>query len=450
MHELKEAQQALSRALGKARAGEDRELAQRVRENGEAMAQMLVGLLKMTRVHAPDNRAFEAPVAEFARALAALVELVGVVHLAAVDTQAFVNEMRLRVEGRPGLQDLGQELRKHNVGGLTFHAPLDERQARLLVTAFAAPVEEPSPRAALRGRLLALGLTALELHGIFRFRTSEDPESGRVDVAGALERALLLSAESWEALAAGRAFNPLPLRRAVATLLEAGPAAPALWDAWLLGRARSDHAVTVALHAMLIGEGALLPRAVLQDLGVAALVHDVGYAALGGGANLAGPEGLARHPGEGARVLLRQRGFSDAKLRRLRAVLDHHRGQAEPRGPPSVLGSILRIAEDYAGFIRVHGEHITPGDALGAMARAAGDAYHPALVQIAVNALGAYPPGTLLELADGRRARSAAPVRSPELFAAPLVRLCDPQSGAPTGELVDLARGPPIRKALRG
>jgi hypothetical protein len=175
----------------------------------------------------------------------------------------------------------------------------------------------------------------------------------------------------------------------------------------------------------------------------------VGYAALGTGAASSGPEGLARHPGEGARVLLRQRGFSDAKIRRLRAVLDHHRGYSEPRGRPSVVGCILRLAEDYSAFVRVYGQRITPADVLGAMARAAGAFYHPALAQLFVNSLGRFPPGTLLELADGRRARSASPVRSPPLFAAPLVRLLDP-AGEPRGPILDLAQGPAVKRALPG
>ncbi len=450
MVDLGQAQRSLARALGRARAGEDRELAQRVRENGEALAQMLAGLLKMTRVHAADNRAFDAPVAECARALAALVDLVGAVHLVAVDAQAFVNEMRLRAEGRPGIQELGAELRKHNVGGLVFHGALAPAQVRALVAAFARPAAEPAPRTALRERLQAEGLAVVELQGIFRFRTSEDPETGRVDAAGALERAGALAASAAAALAAGHAFHPLPLRRTVALLLEAGPLSPGLWDAWLTGPARGSHAVTVALHALLLGQAAGLPSAVQQDLGVAALVHDVGYASLGGGAALAGPDGLARHPGEGARVLLRQRGFSDSKLRRLRAVLEHHRGQADPRGAPSALGSILRIAEDYTAFERVHGQRVSRADVLGAMARAAGGEYHPALLQLAVNALGAYPPGTLLELADGRRARSAAPVRGRDTFATPLARLCDAATGVPSGDPLDLATGPAVRRALPG
>jgi hypothetical protein len=66
-----------------------------------------------------------------------------------------------------------------------------------------------------------------------------------------------------------------------------------------------------------------------------------------------------------------------------------------------------------------------------------------------VNALGRFPPGTLLELEDGRRARSAAPTRTPATFATPLARLVDPRSGAP-GAPIDLAQGPRVKRALRG
>lgn len=450
MDELRQAQQSLGRSLGKARAGEDRELSQKVRENGEALGQMLSGLLKMSRVHSLDNRAFDAPVAEFARALAALQDLVGVVHLVAVEDQAYLNEVRLRSEGKPGLRELGGELRRHNVGGVTFHAVLPEAEVRRLVAGFAAPAEEPHPRTALRERLVQDGVRTVELQGIFRYRTSEDLETGAVDPAAALQRALEMAQEAWAALADGRVFNPLPLRRAVAELVEIGPSSPELWDAWVSRTPRQEHAVAVALHALLLANGAGLSKAVQQDLGVAALVHDVGYAAMGGGAALAGPEGLARHPGEGARVMLRQRGWSDAKVRRLRAVLDHHRGHADPQGRPSTLGAILRIAEDYASFQRVYGQRITAADVLGAMSRAAAAFYDPTLVRLFVNGLGRWPPGTLLELADGRRARSVSPVRAPATFATPQVRLCDPATGAPGGDLLDLAQGPAVRRAIPG
>jgi len=429
--DLAQAQQSLSRALGRARAGEDRELAQKVREGGESLAHLLGGLLKMSRVHAADNRAFDAPAEGFGKALGQLVELLGPVHLAAVEDQVYVNEVRIRTDGKGGAKDLGAELAKHNVGGLSFHQALDGAAVRALVAAFAEKPAETAPRRALKESLSERGVGSVELSPRYRFRT-QDELGTHQSPEEALLRAMSLVDETFDSLAAGRVLNPLPLRRAVVDLLGVGAQNAALWEGLSQGTPHARHATTVALVAVLVGRAAGLSGGVLQDLGLAALLHDVGYSAL--------PKEVAAGP----------RGLDEGKLRRLRAVLDHHRDHVEPRGRPSVLGQILRLAEDYATLVRVYEGRVSPADALGAMAQMGGRAYHPVLTQLLVNVLGRYPPGTLLELEDGRYARSVSPTRGPETFAAPLVRVYDLKTRALSGERLDLALGLSVRRALPG
>lgn len=448
MDELSQAQSSLGRALGRARAGEDRELAQKVREGGEQLALMLGGLLKLTRTHAPDNHAFDAPVVEFGRALAALGELLGTVHLVTVEDQVYVNDIRIRAEGKSSSKDLGAELRRHNTGGLSFHGPLQDGQIRTLVAALAGQGAAEAPRRSLGRLLAAQGVGAVELTGIYRFRTTAaDADAAHRDPAEVLGRLLGLMEETFENLAAGRVLNPLPLRRSVIEVLEAGIEAPAFWLGFPDCPPHARHAVEVATAALLLGKAARLPSGFLQDLGIAALVHDAGYLSAAAGE---GPAGLARHPVEGARIVLRQRGFSEAKLRRLRAVLEHHRDFGDGAQRPSTFGAILRLAEDYVNVTRLYGAKVSRDTALGAMLKAGGRLYEPALAQLLVNALGRYPPGTLLELSDGGLGRSAAPARGPDLWDRPLVRLLDPASREPVGALVDLARGGGIRRVLPG
>ncbi len=448
MDELAQAQQALGRALGRARAGEDRELAQKVREGGEQLAQMLNGLLKLTRTHAPDNRAFDAPVAEFGRALASLGDLLGTVHLVTVEDQVYVNDIRVRSEGRAGPKDLASELRRHNTGGLSFHASLDVAQIRALVAGLAGEAAPEAPRRTLGDRLAQHGVGSVELSGIYRFRAVRtEGELQRRNPSEVLAQLLLQVEETFDNLAAGRVLNPLPLRRTLIEALEAGIEAPAFWLAFPDCPPHAAHAVEVAVVALLLGKAAGLPAGALQDLGLSGLVHDAGYLSPEVGE---GPGALARHPLEGARIVLRQRGFSEAKLRRLRGVLEHHRDFAEPGQRPSTLGAILRLAEDYANVVRLYGAKVTRAAALGAMLKAGGRLYHPVLGQLLVNALGCHPPGTLLELEDGTLVRSAAPARGPELWARPLVRRLDPATRQPTGAFVDLARGGAVRRALPG
>ena len=159
--DLSRAQSSLGRALGRARAGEDRELSQKVREGGEALANIVCGLLKLSRVHAADNRAFEAPAAELSRVLGVLVDLLGTVHLVTVEDQVYLNDVRVRAETKGGARDLGGELARHNVGGLTFHAPLDGAAVRALVAAFAERPAESGPRSALQHALALRGVRSV-------------------------------------------------------------------------------------------------------------------------------------------------------------------------------------------------------------------------------------------------------------------------------------------------
>jgi hypothetical protein len=446
--ELARAQSSLGRALGRARAGEDRELAQRVREGGEQLVQLLAGLLKLTRVHSPDNHAFDAPVAELVRLVASLNEALGTVSLVTVEDQVYLNDIRVRTDNRPGASGLGMELHRHNTGGLMFHSPMTGPQVRTLVAGLARSPAAQWPRATLSQWLLDQGLGAVELLGIYRFQTAGADQALPSRSPGEILQLMLnLTTESWDHLAAGRVLNPLPIRRAVVEALASGIEAPAFWLGFPDCPPHAAHAVEVAMVALLLGKAAGFPSGLLQDLGVAGLVHDVGYLAPSVGE---GPAALARHPLEGVRVLLRQRGYSEAKLRRLRGVLEHHRDHVDPAGRPSAAGATLRLAEDYANVIRIYGAKVTRADALGAMLKAGGRLYHPALVQVLVNALGRHPPGTLVELGDGGLARVAAPARGPDLWDRPLVKRLDPTTRLATGPMADTARDVTIRRVLPG
>jgi hypothetical protein len=445
--DLEAAQAELGRVLGRVRAGEDRDLAGRVRSGGEQLARLLAGLLRLSRVHSPDNRAFDDPVRETARVLGELVDLLGAVRLATVEDQVYVNDVRIRVDARTGASALGPDLRRHGVGGLTFHAALDADAVRRLLAPLAAEPAKERPRSALTRALRGAGLDAVETAGVFRFRTALEAERARAPEETAA-RLHGLAASTLDNLAAGRALNPLPIRRLVLEALDADPSAPAFWAPPPPELpAHVAHVVQVAVLSLLLGRAGRFRPAFLQDLGIAAIVHDVGYFAPGvDGA----PNGLARHPLEGARALLRQRGLQEGKVRRVRAVLEHHRdaGQPGPRAP-SPAGLILRVAEDYTNAVRVLGGRALRSHIVGAMARVTGP-YHPAVVQLLVNALGRHPPGTLVDLEDGRRARVACPARGPDLWEAPLLALVDPATLALTGELVDAAGGVRIAQAIPG
>lgn len=455
-------QERLGRALDVAKAGEDRQLSALVRETGEQIIRLLTGCLRMTRTHALNNRAFEDPIRQMGGALARLFDLLGAVHLVAVEDQVYVNDIRVRTDDRGdggGAAELVAELRRHRVGGISFHRPPPEAALRVLVESFAARPDPDNPRRALRRVLDQAELSYVELFGVFRFRVAgqDIEELPDRDEALVAERALGAVDEAWVNMGADRLPNPLPMRRAVTDILQSSDDAVALWDEPDGHSAYSGHVLRVTRLCLIMGHQMGMSEELLQDLGVAAMFHDIGYASREGGQGIAGSASTSfappfeRHGSAGARLMLRQRGFHPAKIRRALAALEHHKDFSAPSGRPFLFARIVRIAEDYDNMTRRGGKDSSPAMALAHMAAATGAAYDPLLLQLLINRLGRFPPGTRLKLVDGRVVRVIDLARSPDTWDKPLCvveRYGD--NTAPTSrEIVDLARTGKVVSLIR-
>jgi len=436
-------QARLEKALQRASQSDDRELAGRIREEGHRVVFLLNGLLRSSRMYSTDNTALEAPSREFAATLRGLLDLLGVVHIVCVEDQIYVNDVRLRVRQteQPVVDNLVAEFGRHDVGGISFHQPLDPKMVKGFAVAIGGPADEARPRAGLASKLTALG-GDVELSGKWRFRLAGDAAPAKhLDYGDVLKRTGTVVTEAVANLAAGRLPNPLPVRRAVMEMADGLSANPALAAAVPLFHNTlgpgERHLLAVSNLALLLGRTLGLPAAALSDLGVAAMLHDVGYAR---GASRDG------HAIAGARALARQRGFHEAKIRRLLAVLDHHLSYM-PEDPaasetPSLFARILRIAEDYDLLVGSHRgvRRQPPYSALATLWAGRGYEYDPVLLVLFVETLGRFPPGSLLELSDGRWAVSVSGGRDRERFARPIVRIVRDAGGVPCdgSESVDL------------
>ena len=446
--EISLAQVTIGQAIEGARGGEDREIAQTVRDLGEHLVRQLHGLLKLTRMHASDNAAFAQPTREAVQTLQRLYDLLGVTHLVCVEGLVYVNDVRVRLEERSGIE-LGDELLRHGCGGLTFEEPLDSAEVRALCgllvggapgTAAVAGDPPPSALEGFRGALRALGLEQVSASGVHRFLMSSEGQAARhTDPRVVVRAAMVAVAEAFDNLFRSRLPNAIPVRRAVIGLIEQADEAmvvSAEQDPTL--PAHAQHAVRVTTLALRIGLELGFSDAALADLGVACMLHDVGYADRVGGL----PPQFDAHSGCGVRLLLRQRGFHQAKIKRLLATLEHHAPfDGTPR--PSLYARILRIADDYDTLTRDRrpGALATPPEALGRMQTASGTKYDPVLFQMFLNAVGPFPPGTRLRLADGRVVVTVTCARGAAKFGKPICRVLRFADGrVPTQPvMVDLA-----------
>ncbi len=420
-------------------AGRDSgELHAGIAREGRRLILLLAGLVRASRLYELNNEALGGPADELAETLAGLIERLGAVHLVFVEDQAYVNDVRLRC--RPSEQSvverLGAELGRHDAGGLSFCRPLASGELRRLAREVASPARGPRAAAELRARLSGLG--DVEVPGRFRFRIGEDdlsPRDSRETPARA-ERAIhhLVSR-----VVAGRAPNVLPLRRVAIDLVDSIRARPeraalAPFAGRLGGSER--HLVSVCQLSLMLGASLGLPEATLVELGVAALLHDVGYLSC---------RDPLRHPIAGARVLLRQRGFNEAKMRRLLAVAQHAEEVVDGQRsrPINLFARILHLAEHYDLLVAPRPDappRHSPASALARLWARRGATYDPALLALFVRSLGLYPPGTVLVLSDGCWAVVTGCPRDRQSWASPRVRVVRSAAGADTleGQTIDL------------
>jgi len=172
-----------------------------------------------------------------------------------------------------------------------------------------------------------------------------------------------------------------------------------------------SHAVNVAVLTLVQAEALGLDRQTLNDLGIAALLHDVG--------KLKVPEEILKkparltaeefeviklHPANGAKILLSTPGINKLAY----VVTFEHHIKYDLSGYPPVspgrklnLGSMLvRIADTYDAMRsnRYYAKETPPEKTIKEMEEASGKEFDPVLLRKFIRLIGVYPPGTFVRL----------------------------------------------------
>jgi len=224
------------------------------------------------------------------------------------------------------------------------------------------------------------------------------------------------------------------------------------------------HAVNVCLVAVTMGKLLDMDRRALADLGVAALLHDVGKDAVNElihhPLESFTPEEKAaaeRHPVEGAKLITRSTTLNQTTLRCVRVALEHHMlpdGSGYPVGtgrwPQSVMSRLVAVADCYVSLLghrSERGAQTTPYQGLGMMLGPLRKRFDPAMLWALVNAVGFYPPGQLVELDDGAIAEVVAPNATD--LARPHVRVVIDASGQRLGETTLIYKPLPAERSVK-
>jgi putative nucleotidyltransferase with HDIG domain len=227
------------------------------------------------------------------------------------------------------------------------------------------------------------------------------------------------------------------------------------------GQETALHAINVAVLAVMLGRALGLDGAALDDLGLGALLHDIGKIELPDRVRVRDDNASASerrmfqsHVTEGDTLAARMELPAG-----VRTILAQHHECADGSGFPAGLkgaaidrgAAIVALVNHYDNLCNpgnpIHA--MTPHDAMVTVYRNHKDKFDAAVLQAFVRMMGVYPPGSLLQLSDGRFAMAVAV--DPKNPAKPRVILHDAKVPFEEALVVDLAMRPAlgIQKAIK-
>jgi HD-GYP domain-containing protein (c-di-GMP phosphodiesterase class II) len=189
-----------------------------------------------------------------------------------------------------------------------------------------------------------------------------------------------------------------------------------MWVARLRGEDERTytHGLRVAVYLLTLGRHLGYPRTELRHLGMIGLLLDVGKINVRrellerrGGLTDAEFEEVKRHVEHGLTILSRS---TDMPREVLEGVGEHHErmnGSGYPRGLQGdaigIYGRMAGISDCFAAMIapRPYAEAAAPSDVVPRFFEWSGELFHDAMVERFVQAIGAFPVGTLVELSSG-------------------------------------------------
>ena len=210
------------------------------------------------------------------------------------------------------------------------------------------------------------------------------------------------------------------------------------------------HPLNVCILSLILGKSFGLSRIELFELGLAALLHDIGKYKIPkkiwlNAAPLSPAEKrfLEQHPKYGVAMLTGAEGVS---ARGLDGILHHHEknnGTGYPQRLPgdqiSRFGSIIAIVNSYDGLCNraALGRPLNPHESLSVMFSRFRPEFSGQLLAAFIKVLGVYPPGTLVELSTGEIGMVMS--TNHKNGSQPMVMLYDPATPRHEPMILDLA-----------
>ena len=436
---------------------------------GKYLVSQLFILFKTSQNYSEGHGALDPPVANVIRVVREIQRKNEEAALRVKGNYLYLGDLRLKPDatGYHTFNFVMEEMTRHGIGGICFNLSASLDDLRRFVYSFREVelLSAPDSYGRILERMQQRMITGIELEALAEelARVQIDRELSqdyKLKAKRLYQKAMDAMSEVMKTAAAGKPLRLREPKRVVQQMIDLLANDQSCLIAHTALRSpesqNQSHAARVCILSLALGRRLGLPKFTLCELGLAALLHDIGTVDLAGelldqpvALTAAQKQTLEAHPLVGVKKIMQLKMLDTLSSRIITGVFEHHLladFSGYPRFPYqrlSLFGRIISIADGYAGLtsLRVSGRApYAPEKAVRYLLSLAGKAYDEALLKLFIGCVGLYPIGTLLQLDGGGLAVVVGNNPEPAEWCHPRVKIiADPAGSEVDGEIVDLA-----------
>jgi HD-GYP domain-containing protein (c-di-GMP phosphodiesterase class II) len=441
-----------------------------LRKAGRVFANTFYGALRAVKLYPVENAAVQKAVQDVVAATSEILKRESEIELKVSGEFLFVNgvRMRLDLDNYASFSQILSLFKANGIGAIRIASPPIPRDYIVLLSqlqgqAGLTKLDPLTRHDQLVQKLEQAGVRIFELSvPADSVEDAEQREKSKEASKRTYAQSIAVSKDVVNSVRIGRSPNIKKIKRVVQTIVDQ----ILTDDTSLLGLTTLRdydeytfvHSVNVCIFSVSLGRRLGLTKVQLYDLGLAALLHDIGKArvpleVLNKIDSLEDDEWrmIAAHPWLGVLALMQMKGQQELAYRAITVAYEHHM-KIDLTGYPrnirdrdmSILSKIVAVADGFDAATSQRSYQsvpLSPASVLQEMRDNARRGMDPAIVKAFVAMLGIYPVGTLIRLDTLELAIVHAANPDPALVSRPVVKIISDVNGNVLypGELTDLA-----------
>lgn len=381
-------------------------------------------LMRISQIYDSKNVALKQFTQESLQAINAVIQQAGVLSLKVAQNDLYLNEQRLRysVEGFTSFKYLITQWKKRMIGEVTFKGVVNEEILKEFIYLLMNLEERNEENATLFNDALAKrDIFMIEVRPLETFEGEEDGVNLRredqretakkvfFETVGTIKE--VITNIKGKQQADVRKLKRLA-QKAVHLVMEDESILLGMTTIKNYDEYTFNHSVNVSIYSLAIGRRLGFSKKILTDLGITALLHDIGKSKIPRETlNKPGPLNdeewnlMKKHSLMGVEIVLNLKQLGEINPRMVIGIFDHHLKNS-PSGYPKLFrkkeiglfGQIIQIADAYDAMTtpRIYKKvPYTPEQALAVMLKEKDGQFDPLLLKIFIGLVGIYPIGSL-------------------------------------------------------